>query len=68
LKKNTHIIVFINLFTKYTEAFIISKINTETVAEIYIKEIICKYKVPNKLLSDKSCILSEISLQGFAKD
>jgi hypothetical protein len=29
-EKNTHIIVFIDLFTKYAEAFVISKIDAET--------------------------------------
>jgi hypothetical protein len=54
-EKNTHIIVFTNLFTKYAEAFTISKTDAETVAEVYVKKIVCKYGTLTKLLSDRGC-------------
>jgi hypothetical protein len=38
---NMHIIVFTDLFTKYTEAFTIAKMDTETIVEIYVREIVC---------------------------
>jgi hypothetical protein len=53
VNKNTYIIVFIDLFTKYTEAFAIAKTDAETIVEVYIKKIICKYRMLTKLLSDR---------------
>jgi hypothetical protein len=53
INKNTYFIVFTDLFTKYAEIFVIAKMDAETIAEIYIKEIICRYGTLTKLLSDR---------------
>ena len=33
--------------------FAIAKTDAETIAEVYVKEIVCKYGAPTKLLSDR---------------
>jgi hypothetical protein len=50
---NKYILVFTDLYTKYSEAYAIPKQDADTIANILLKEIICKYGAPEKLLSDR---------------
>jgi hypothetical protein len=48
-----HIIVFTNLFTKYAKIFAIAKMDAKIIVEVHIEKIICKYRAPTKLLSNR---------------
>ena len=48
-----YILVFTDHYTKYAEAFAVEKQDAETIAHFYVKEIICRYGAPTKLLSDR---------------
>jgi hypothetical protein len=50
---NTYIIVFTDLFTKYAEAFPLAKTDEDIIAEVFVKQIVCRYGTPAKLLSDR---------------
>jgi hypothetical protein len=46
VEENTYIIVFTNLFTKYTEVFPLVKMDANIITEVFVKQIICKYGTP----------------------
>ena len=46
------ILVFIDVFTKFAEAFPLRGIGGRTVAKIFIEQIVCRYGAPRALLSD----------------
>ena len=50
---NRYILVFIDMCTKWPEAFAIPNIEAKTVAEIFVKEIVSRYGAPRVLLSDR---------------
>ena len=47
-----YVVIFIDHFTKYPEAFAITDQKAETIAELLFTEIICRYGAPKVLLSD----------------
>ena len=50
---NKYILVFIDLFTRYCEAFPLRDMTANTVAKIFHKQIVCRYGPPQRLLSDR---------------
>lgn len=65
-KGNQYIVVFIDYFTKWPEAFALPDIKAETVARVFVEEVVCRYGAPVALLSDqgkqfKSTLLKEIN-------
>ena len=50
---NRYIVVFIDSFTKWVEAFPTSSITAATIAEMFYKEIICRFGCPRSILSDR---------------
>ena len=46
------ILVFIDVFTKFAEAFPLRGIGGRTVAKVFIEQIVCRYGAPRALLSD----------------
>ena len=48
-----YIIVFIDHFTRWVEAFPMRKNDARTCAELLVTEIVCRYGAPTKLLSDR---------------
>ena len=50
---NRYILVFIDMCTKWPEAFAIPNIEAKTVAEIFVKEIVSRHGAPRVLLSDR---------------
>lgn len=52
-KGNQYILTFQDHFSKYPEAFAIPDQKAETIAEIFVKEIICRHGTPEKLLTDQ---------------
>ena len=52
-KGNRYILVFIDYATRWPEAFATRDMKATTVAEILIKEILCRHGAPVELLSDR---------------
>jgi hypothetical protein len=50
---NKYIVVFTDYLTKWVEAFVISNMKAETIARIFINEIISRHSAPKELLSDQ---------------
>jgi hypothetical protein len=50
---NRYIIVAMDCFTKWPEAVAIPNIKAETVAKFIYEQIICRYGVPQEILSDR---------------
>jgi hypothetical protein len=51
--RNRYILTFTDHFTKWMERYIISETLTKQIAQYFIKEIVFRYKCPEKLLSDR---------------
>lgn len=49
---NTYLLVFTDYLTRWTEAFPVKSTDAKTVAEKMYEHIICRYGVPEELLSD----------------
>jgi len=50
---NKYVVVFTDYLTKWVEAFAINDMKAETIAKIFINEIITRHSTPSKLLSDQ---------------
>lgn len=50
---NRYILVFVDMCTKWTEAFAIPNIEAKTVAEIFVNKIVSQHGAPRVLLSDR---------------
>lgn len=49
---NKYILVFMDMFTKWPEAFALADMKAETVAKVFVEEIVCRFGAPKILLSD----------------
>ena len=49
---NRYLLVVIDCFTKWVEAFPLSNMRTKTIAEIFVREIVCRYGVPLEVHTD----------------
>lgn len=50
---NKYILVFTDYLSKWAEAFAIKRIDSVTVAKIFVDEIVCRHSAPEILLSDQ---------------
>ena len=50
---NKQIIVFTDYLTRWPEAFALPDITSKTTADCFIRQIVCRYGAPTKLLSDQ---------------
>lgn len=50
---NRFIVVFIDHFTKYIEAFAVPNITADTIARLFVEKIVCRHGVPQILQSDR---------------
>ena len=58
---NCYVIVFADYLTKWVEAFPISDQRAETIAKLFVENIVCHHGVPEELLTDRgSNFLSEL--------
>lgn len=63
---NKYVLVFTDYLTKWTEAFALKDTKAETIATIFVNEIICRHGAPGQLLSDQgknflSNLMKEVS-------
>ena len=50
---NQHVVVFLDYLTKWAEAFPVADQRAETVARLFVEEVICRHGAPERLLSDR---------------
>jgi len=51
---NKYVLVFCECLTKWPEAFALPDMKDETVAKVFVEQIVCRFGAPRKLLSDKA--------------
>ena len=51
---NKYLLVVTDYFTKWVEAFPLSNMRIKTIAEVFVREIVCRYGVPLKVHTDQS--------------
>ena len=56
-KGNRYIVVITDLFTKWVEAFPLRTVDSETLATVFVDEVVCRYGVPTHLHSDQGANL-----------
>ena len=49
---NKYVVVFVDYYTKWPEAFAVPDVTSDVIASLLVKEIICRHGVPQILLSD----------------
>jgi len=60
---NYYVIVFMDYLTKWVEAFAIPDQKAETIAHLFVDNIVCRHGIPEQLLSDRGAnFLSELIL------
>ena len=61
---NKYVVVFMDYFTKWVEAYAVPDQQTQTIARLLVENIVCRHGVPQELLSDRgSNFLSELMLE-----
>ena len=61
---NRYIVVFIDYFTKWAEAFAVPDQQAHTIARLLVASIVCQHGVPEELLSDRgSNFVSELIME-----
>ena len=64
LNGNQYVAVFSEYLTKWVEVFAIPNQRAETIARLFVEQVICRYGVPSRLLSDRgSNFLSDLMRQ-----
>lgn len=58
---NRYILTFQDHFSKYPEAFVLADQRAETIAKVFVEEIICRHGTPQTLQQTKEKILLAIS-------
>ena len=66
LSGNKYIVVFTDSFTRWTEAFAVPEQKEETIAQLLVEEIVCRFGAPKYLLSDRGAnFLSALCLKVY---
>ena len=64
---NRYIVVITDLFSKWVEAFPIKSTDSETLAQVLVDEVICRYGVPSYLHSDQGANLTSNFMISLCK-
>jgi transposase InsO family protein len=59
--------VTIDKFTKWPEATPVDKINKQSTVK-FIKSIICRFRVPNRIITDNGSQFTSGAFQGYSED
>jgi transposase-like protein len=62
-----YLYVTINKFTKWLEATPVVKINKQSAVK-FIKSIICRFGVPNRIITDNGPQFTSSAFQGYCDD
>ncbi|KAF0738526.1 hypothetical protein Ae201684P_019574 [Aphanomyces euteiches] len=52
-RNNRYVLIFIDYFTRWPEAFAVPDLKTSTFTRVLVDEVLCRYGVPERLLSDR---------------
>ena len=52
---NRYLLVITDCFTEWVEALPLSNMRTKTIAEVFVREIVCRYGVPLEVHTDQGC-------------
>ncbi|KAF0730073.1 hypothetical protein AaE_009327, partial [Aphanomyces astaci] len=64
---NKYILVFADYFTRWVEAIPVPDLKTSTFSRVFIDEVLCRFGVPDRLLSDRgSNFVSELATTMYA--
>src|ERR1041385_4195112 len=63
-KKNTHLLVAVDKFTKWVEAELVSKFDAATMLK-FLKKIIYRFSYPHSIITDNGSNLSKGVMQRF---
>ena len=50
---NRYLLVVTDCFTKWVEALPLSNMRTKTIAKVFVREIVCRYRVPLEVHTDQ---------------
>ena len=64
---NRYILVVTDLFTKWVEAFRIQATDSQTLASVFVKEIVCHYGIPTVLHSDQGANLTSALITNMCQ-
>lgn len=53
IRGNRHIVVFVDYFTKFVEAYATPDITAETISKLFVEQIVCRHGSPAILQSDR---------------
>ncbi|KAF0728981.1 hypothetical protein Ae201684P_003535 [Aphanomyces euteiches] len=52
-RNKRYVLIFIDYFTRWPEAFAVPDLKTSTFTRVLVDEVLCRYGVPERLLSDR---------------
>ena len=64
---NQYVVVFLDYFTKWAEAFAVPDQRAETVAKLFVEQIMCQHSLPEELLSDRGTNFLSTLVQEICK-
>ena len=65
--QNVYIVTVMDHFTRYAEAWAVEEVNAASIADEFIKRIVCRYGLPEVLISDRgSVFVSELARSVYA--
>ena len=64
---NRYVVVFLDYFTKWAEAFAVPDQRAETVAKLFVEQIVCRHGLPDELLSDRGANFLSTLVQEICK-
>ena len=64
---NCYVVVFMDYLTKWPEAFATPDQKAETIAKLFVEEIVCRHGIPEELLSDRGTNFLSSLIQEVCK-
>ena len=64
---NCYVVVFMDYLTKWPEAFAIPDEKAETIAKMFVENIVCQHGIPAELLSDRGTNFLSTLIQEVCK-
>lgn len=67
VRGNKYVVVFIDYFTKWPEAFAVPDQKMETIAKLFVEQIVCRHGIPEELLSDRGANFLSALVEDICK-
>ena len=62
---NRYVVCFLDYLTKWVEAFAIPDQRAETIARLFVENVVCRHGIPEELLSDRGTNFMSDLIQGI---